>query len=98
MFVQDEFRPTASLTLNLGVRGDHVSGAHDAVRFSPRFNLVWTGPGAMTLHAGYARYYVPAPQDAAFGTNGGAQPGETDNYFDIGAERKFGDLTIGIDG
>jgi outer membrane cobalamin receptor len=111
-FLQDEWTLGASLTLNPGLRFDHVGGPGGGDQFSPRLNLVWTGGGGLSLHAGYARYFVPAPelevlpdpQDLA-GTTGASPSGrsdpiraETDDDFDIGLQQKLEALTLSVDG
>ena len=107
LYLQDEWKPLAPLTVNFGLRYDHAGTG----RFSPRLNAVWTAAGT-TLHAGYARYFIPAPRDlsslpaALLAGTTGALPGpaaaplrpETDDEYDIGLEQKFEDLTLGVDG
>ena len=56
------------------------------------------------MHAGYARYFVPASQEAlTLAENGGGSAGgtlrpETDDYYDVGLQRTRGGLTLGVDG
>jgi hypothetical protein len=109
VFLQDAWTPVASLTVNAGLRFDQASGA--AGRFSPRLGLVWTSGQATTVHAGYARYVLPAPREpdalpaAAFAATTGAPPSpagspvpaETDDYVDVGLQQRLGDLTLGLD-
>ena len=97
-FLEDELKATSQLTFNAGVRLDHVSKTGDGVRLSPRVSAVWAGAGGTKAHIGYARYYVPAPQETEnlFST-GSAARGETDDYIDAGVEQKLGELTLGID-
>jgi outer membrane receptor protein involved in Fe transport len=112
LFLQDEWRPIGDLTVNLGLRYDDVRASQGDRRASPRLSAVWTLPDGYVLHAGYARYFLPAPPDDAgdiastlAGTTG-ALPGrgsdplraETDDYYDIGIQRSVGGLTVGIDG
>ncbi|MDE2265573.1 MAG: TonB-dependent receptor [Alphaproteobacteria bacterium] len=108
LYLQDEWKPVAPLTVNLGMRFDHAGAGN---RFSPRLNTVWIS-GGTTVHAGYARYFIPAPQDLATlpaaalaGTTGalpGGAPGalrpETDDAYDLGMQQKFDDFTFGVDG
>jgi outer membrane cobalamin receptor len=112
VFLQDEWRPTNDITLNLGVRADDVRSTQSARRLSPRAGAVWTLPGGAVLHIGYARYFLAPPHDAAAekpidlaGTSAapptltGNAPGfETDDYYDVGLQWTLEDLMIGIDG
>ncbi len=110
-FLQDEWKLTHQLTLNTGLRFDHVKGAANGDKLSPRINLVWTNETGMTVHGGYARYFVP-PQDnegagrtlrlvgttgAPQGTGNGALQAETDDYYDLGIQQKVSKLTLGAD-
>ncbi|HEV2364026.1 MAG TPA: TonB-dependent receptor [Caulobacteraceae bacterium] len=108
-YVEDEWRPLESLTVNLGLRLDDVTGGGAAA--SPRLSVVWRGRSGISAHLGYARYFVPAPpaDEAGWPTDlagtSGAPPGppgalpraETDEYFDLGAQWKSGGLTVGAD-
>ena len=110
-YVQDEWKVAPSLTVNYGLRFDraHVTRAESAV--SPRINAVWEPQAGTTIHAGYAKLFTPPTQvdqtgllsrlpgtTAMLPTTGGNPPrAETDDYFDIGWQRKMDDLTIGLD-
>ncbi len=59
LYVQDEWRPLAPLTVNYGLRYDRVAGFLDTDQLGPRLGLVWEAGPATTLHAGYARYFTP---------------------------------------
>ena len=110
-FLQDEWRPLDSLTVNFGLRFDDVRTVTTENQISPRINLVWDGPSGMTIHAGYARYFVPAPQNkiadttVSFAGTTGAPPSktgspvrsETDDYYDVGLQQKLEGFTIGLD-
>ena len=89
-FVEDEWILAPHLTANFGVRLDHVSGLSSPTHLGPRASLSWAGPGGITVHGGYARYFIAPPL-------GEARTGERDDYVDVGAERKSGDFTVGID-
>ena len=89
-FLEDEWKILPRLTANFGVRVDRVSGLSSPTHFGPRASLSWAGPGGVTLHSGYARYLIAPPL-------GEARTGERDDYFDVGALRKSGDVTVGID-
>ena len=110
VFVQDEWKPFDHVSINLGGRFDSVSGSAAATAFEPRVSVVWSVPSGTTLHAGYSRYLI-APNiflaglfQALAGTSGlatglpvGPPRPERDDYFDVGAQQKLGDLTIGLD-
>lgn len=104
VFLQDEWRPLDGLVVNGGLRFDHAGGIGGGDRLSPRLNLVWSPGGGIDVHAGYARYFVPAQQmETTLITAGGATSAndlrpETDDYYDIGIQRTRGGLTLGIDG
>lgn len=111
VYLQDEWKPLRPLTVNFGLRFDHVDAVRTADHLSPRINAVWTTKSGLTLHVGYARYFIPAPEDdratlagllagttgALPGTTSDAVRGETDNYYDIGVQQKLEDLTLGLD-
>ena len=111
-YLQDEWKLTQSLTLNYGLRFDQVDAFRNENQLSPRVNLVWTPLEGTTLHAGYSRYFTPPPFELvasetigkfvgttaeAPGTQNDLPRSERDNYYDIGAQQKFGALTVGID-
>ncbi|WP_293382353.1 TonB-dependent receptor [Phenylobacterium sp.] len=111
-YLEDEWKLTSSLTMNYGLRFDQLESFRDENQVSPRVNLVWTPWDGTTFHAGYSRYFSPPPFELIASTavlkfvgTSGAQPGtandlprsERDNYFDVGAQQKIGDLTLGID-
>ena len=58
VFAQDEWKPLSGVTVNLGLRFDDVDAARDENRLSPRVNMVWAAGVGVTLHAGYARYFL----------------------------------------
>lgn len=111
VYAQDEWRIDDRLTLNAGARLDHVVDAGELTRVSPRASLVWRPGPDTTLHAGYARYVLPAPIEGAsespadLARTSAALPGpagdplraETDDYYAIGAQQKAGPWTLGID-
>jgi len=84
-YVQDEWRITDQLTLNVGLRFDQMFQFVDANQFSPRVGLVYKPFAGTTFHAGYARYFTPpvqaitAPTNVALFANTAAAPEVTEN-------------------
>ncbi len=98
-YLQDEWRLTDKLTLNLGLRFDQMWQYVNANQLSPRVNVIYKPFDGTTLHAGYARYFTPPPQVIAAPANinafanTSAQPEtfqqspvlpERSHYFDAG--------------
>ena len=61
-YIQDEWRMSDQLTLNVGVRFDQMWQFVDANQFSPRASLIYKPFETTTLHAGYARTFTPPLQ------------------------------------
>ena len=61
VYLQDEWSILPRVTLNYGVRFDHYDGYRAEHQFSPRVNAVWRPTDTTTIHAGYSRYFSPAP-------------------------------------
>ena len=113
VYLEDEWKPLDGVTLNYGLRFDQVNALRDENAVSPRVNLVWKPMDGTTLHAGYARYFTPPPFELVAGetlakfagttaasavTQDDLPRSERDNYYDVGAQQKFGHLTVGVDG
>lgn len=112
-YVQDEWRITDKLTLNVGLRFDQMMQYVNANQLSPRVNVIYKPFDGTTVHAGYARYFTPpaqaiaAPANVAAFANTSAQPDnfqqnpvlpERSHYFDIGVTQKLtSKLQVGID-
>jgi outer membrane receptor protein involved in Fe transport len=113
IYLQDEWKITAKLTLNYGARYDIVDAYTKESQLSPRVNLVWNPAPLTTVHAGYARNFTPPPQELIapstvakynFTTKqsviqtGDRVKAERENYFDVGLEQRLnGGLKLAID-
>lgn len=61
LYLQDEWKVIPTVTVNFGARFDAISGVISENQLSPRINAVWEPNSMVSLRAGYARYFVPAP-------------------------------------
>jgi outer membrane receptor protein involved in Fe transport len=105
VYLQDEWLLGGGLTLNYGLRYDRFDVSFDdESQVSPRVNLVWKMDDATSLHAGYARYFMPPTlqhvppsivkefeytTNAPFNDADDPQKVERDNYFDAGFSRQI---------
>ena len=114
VYAQDEWHLVPHVVLNYGARFDENDGPRNEHQLSPRANLVWSPPGGFTGHAGFARYFSPAPFELVASANLMQLAGTTiapnvrqddatyaqrESYWDAGFEQKLGGgLTLGLDG
>ena len=100
VYLQDEWKIAAGLTLNYGARFDVFNSSFDNEhQLSPRLNFIYKPTGSTSLHAGYARYFTPPPVEnvssstvAAFDNTSNAAASdqadpvkaERSDYFDAG--------------
>ena len=112
-YIQDEWRLTDQLTLNIGLRFDQLYQFVDANQLSPRAALVYKPLPGTTIHAGYARYFTPPYQAQATQSNIALFAGTTNapsvpladpvkpersHYFDVGVDQTvLPGLTMGLD-
>jgi outer membrane receptor protein involved in Fe transport len=113
LYVQDEWRLDPRLTVNYGVRFDHVAAFTNEHQFSPRLNALWKLTDATAVHAGYARYFTPPPQelvaqpsiDLFAGTTNAPEIAQSEtvkaertHYFDVGVSQTISpQLTVAAD-
>jgi opacity protein-like surface antigen/outer membrane receptor protein involved in Fe transport len=112
-YVQDEWKLSSKVTLNLGLRFDQLYQFVEANQVSPRAALVVKPAEGTTFHAGYARYFTPPYQsqgtqsNLALFVNTTNQPEilanspvlpERASYFDVGVDQKvLPGLDVGVD-
>jgi len=104
LYLQDEWRIDPKLTLNYGLRYDSVDAFTKEHQWSPRLNLAYKLSDDTALHAGYARYFTPPPQELASqqsinlyaGTSNQPEIAVSDpvkaertHYFDLGVDHKL---------
>jgi outer membrane receptor protein involved in Fe transport len=63
LYLQDEWKATGKLTVNYGVRLDHMNEFVSAGQISPRIGTVYQATAQTTLHAAYSRYFTPPPTE-----------------------------------
>jgi outer membrane receptor protein involved in Fe transport len=113
LYLQDEWQAFSALTINYGLRLDHINAYTSGGQLSPRLNTVWRATPGTTVHAGYSRYFTPAPFElvgsetiSKFLNTTAAPEVATDDppvaeradYYDIGVEQRLWDrLTLGVD-
>jgi outer membrane receptor protein involved in Fe transport len=113
LYVQDQWSVTDQLTVNGGLRYDHVGGYLGESQLSPRLGLVYEISDDWTLHAGYARYFTPPATELIAATDIAKFQGTTNalptdantnvramrsNYYDAGVQwRPSEHLTLGLD-
>jgi len=113
LYVQDEWTPTNPLTVNYGIRYDHVDTVVNEMQWSPRVGLTYDLSKDTRVHAGYARYFTPPPTEKIDTTSVEAFLGTTNalpsdantsvrsersNYYDAGISRQVGsDVVLGAD-
>lgn len=113
LYLQDEWKVLANLTVNYGIRYDTYAAFSSGSQISPRINAVWLPWDGTTVHAGYARYFSPPSfelvgnETIAKFQNTSASPAllldstplaERADYYDVGIQQQILDgLRVGID-
>ncbi|WP_423142274.1 TonB-dependent receptor [Parablastomonas sp. CN1-191] len=80
LYLQDEWHPVEPLTVNVGLRYDRATAPVSEDQFSPRASVVWKPSRWTTLHAGYARYFTPAPLEIAVAPDVALFDGTTNQF------------------
>jgi TonB dependent receptor/TonB-dependent Receptor Plug Domain len=112
LYVGDLWQPNPHVSLDIGLRGDDLTGYTHAQQLSPRLNFSVRPNSASALHAGFARYLqvpsflgiAPTTQSAFAGTTAAGPPGATlplaeDDYeYDAGGVVNVSEhLTLSVD-
>jgi outer membrane receptor protein involved in Fe transport len=112
LYVQDKWDVTDSLVINYGLRFDKLNAYTSGSQLSPRIGMIDYLTPRTTLHAGYARYFTPPPNElvanaslAKFVGTTQEQPLQNDpvrpersHYFDLGVVHQLTpELNIGLD-
>ena len=114
VYVQDEWHLLPPLTINYGLRFDHVAAFTDEHQWSPRLNALYELTPQTALHLGFSRYFSPPPQELASqssidlyqGTSNAPQVAVSDpvraeraSYYDLGLRQQLATAwTVGLDG
>ncbi|HYI84462.1 MAG TPA: TonB-dependent receptor, partial [Acetobacteraceae bacterium] len=112
-YLQDEWRVTERVTVNVGLRLDRIEQYTTNGQVSPRINAVWRPTETTTLHAGYARTFTPAQPEliaspvlerfvgttnAPFSLENGLPRPERAHRFDVGVSQQVTPAwTLGVD-
>lgn len=112
-YLQDQWQPLDTFTLNYGLRYDVSDGYVREDQLSPRINFVYKLTNSTSLHGGYSRYFTPptyeliTPTDIAkFQGTTNQLPSnantnvraERDNYYDLGISQAMTPgWTVGLD-
>jgi len=112
IYAGDLWQPNPHLSVDIGLRGDDLTGYTHAQQLSPRLNFSFRPNLESVLHAGFARYLqvpsflgiAPTTQSAFAGTTAAGPPGATlplaeDDYeYDVGGVVKASErLTLSVD-
>jgi outer membrane cobalamin receptor len=113
LYLQDEWKILADLTLNAGLRFDKFNAFASGHQASPRLDMVWQALEGTVVHAGYSRYLSPPPFElvgnetvakfvnttaAAEVTRADTPQAEQANYYDVGVQQKVSPhITLGVD-
>lgn len=113
VYAQDKWEVTEKFIVNYGLRYDRFNAFVNGQQWSPRLGMIDYLTPTTTLHAGYARYFTPPPNElvassslgkfanttnaATVTTNSPVQP-ERSHYFDAGITQQLTPaLNVGVD-
>lgn len=111
-YVQDKWDVSDSLIVNYGLRFDKLDAYTSGSQVSPRIGMIDYLTPRTTVHAGYARYFTPPPNELIANTtlsrfvgttleqspqNDPVRP-ERSHYFDLGVVHQLTpQISIGLD-
>ena len=112
-YLQDEWKILEKVTINFGARFDQYNQYVNENQISPRVNVIYKPFEKTALHAGYARYFTPPPEESVENTNpleynnttnaaevttNSPVPCESSHYFDAGVTQEIlPGLSTGLD-
>jgi len=113
VYAQDKWDVSESLIVNYGLRFDKLNAYTSGSQVSPRIGMLDYLTPRTTLHAGYARYFTPPPNELIASTtiarfdnttqapevtqNDPVRP-ERSHYFDLGVVHQLTpELNVGLD-
>ena len=112
-YLQDEWKIFEQLTINFGARFDQYDQYVNENQISPRVNVIYKPFEKTSLHAGYARYFTPPPEESVESTNpleynnttnasqvttNSPVRSERSHYFDVGITQEIlPGLSTGLD-
>ena len=99
-YVQDQLRPFARFTANVGLRYDQYSVITSGHALSPRINLAYAlNSGRTVLHFAYNRFFAPPPIEnlllsASLGFEGNPPRISRSNHFEVGVTHSLQDKVV----
>ncbi|MDA8328070.1 MAG: TonB-dependent receptor [Betaproteobacteria bacterium] len=109
LYAEDEWQATRLLTIDYGLRFDQVNAYVDQHQISPRLSAIYQLTPTTAVHAGYAHYFTPPPNELVSnqqiagainttnqppgGTQNSPVQSESDDYYDIGINKTLSPTT-----
>jgi outer membrane receptor protein involved in Fe transport len=109
MYAEDQWQATRLLTIDYGLRFDQVNAYVDQHQISPRLSAIYQLTPSTIVHAGYAHYFTPPPNELVSnqqiagainttnqppgGTQNSPVQSESDDYYDLGINKTLSPTT-----